>query len=165
MRRLGVVAWILAIVLVVAPTVSLVSAEDMGTATMSFNVDPGMDPATVEQTILDNVQIVGPDGNVLSGAEVSVTVENGVATVTASNVPVGTTVQAALPAQVASSIGATAVGTLAGTSVAGAGTGLGTGAAIGAGTLIAVGVGVGTWVALDDDDEAGMSPDGSTTSP
>ena len=117
-------------------------ADSAGAGSFDIPVDPEMDPGAVADELRASLELS-------SGADVtSITVENGIAHVEFANAAAGATVEATLPAEVASLLGVTTEG---GVSTAAVGAGVGA-AALGGGLGGAAAAG-----AFDGDDELPMT--------
>lgn len=102
-------------------------ASDTGMGAIDFSVDSSADPATIADQIRANLSLS-------NGARIqSISVANGVAHVEFAGAAAGSTVEAALPSDIASAIGFGATGAVAG------GGGLGTGAVVGGGAALVTG--------------------------
>lgn len=102
-------------------------ADNSGTGTIDFSVDPTADTTAIADQIRTNLSLS-------NGAHVqSITVENGVAHVEFASAAPGATVEATLPSGIASAIGFGATG------AALAGGGIGTGAVVGGTALLVTG--------------------------
>jgi hypothetical protein len=136
MRRTSLVSVFLASMLVFAPVaraqaivVGTGIADAAGSGALDINVDPASDPKFVADELKANLQLS-------NGATIqSISVQNGVAHIEFDSALAGGTIEATMPTEVASSIGASAVG--------GAGGGTSVAAIIGSGVIIAAGGALG----------------------